>query len=35
LIRGLVDTDRFDLTFPLWCITLISSLLMPQKDGLV
>ena len=35
LIRGLADTDRFDLTFPLWCITLVSSLLMPQKDGLV
>jgi exopolysaccharide production protein ExoQ len=33
LVRGLADTDRFEITFPLWFITLVSSLLMPIKDG--
>ena len=26
-IRGLGDTDRFELTLPLWCVFLVSSLL--------
>ena len=38
LIRGLGDTDRFELTLPLWFVFLISSLLnapqpTPTKDG--
>jgi exopolysaccharide production protein ExoQ len=33
LIRGLADTDRFETTLPLWLFTLVSSLLMPIKDG--
>lgn len=27
VIRGLGDTDRFELTLPLWCVFLVSSLL--------
>jgi len=39
VIRGLGDTDRFELTLPLWFVFLISSLLHashppPIKDGL-
>jgi exopolysaccharide production protein ExoQ len=38
VIRGLGDTDRFELTLPLWFVLLISSLLntsqpTPIKDG--
>lgn len=38
MIRGFADTDRFELTLPLWFVFLISSLLhasqpMPIKDG--
>jgi exopolysaccharide production protein ExoQ len=31
LIRGLTDTDRFDLTFPLWLITLLAFSLAKEK----
>jgi len=24
LVRGLVDTDRFELCFPLWLMTMLS-----------
>jgi hypothetical protein len=38
VIRGFADTDRFELTLPLWFVFLISSLLhasqpTPIKDG--
>jgi O-antigen ligase len=33
VIRGLGDTERFDLSFPLWSITLLSlTLAAPQKQ---
>jgi exopolysaccharide production protein ExoQ len=31
LIRGLTDTDRFDLTFPLWLITLLAFSLAKEN----
>jgi exopolysaccharide production protein ExoQ len=33
LIRGLTDTDRFDLTFPLWLITLLAFSLAKENRG--
>jgi exopolysaccharide production protein ExoQ len=30
-IRGLGDTDRFELTLPLWCVFLVSSLLQVSQ----
>ncbi len=32
VVRGLADTERFDLSFPLWSIALISLMLAPT-DG--
>lgn len=33
LVRGLGDTERFDLSFPLWSIALISLTLALSKSG--
>lgn len=33
LIRGITDTDRFDLTFPLWLITLLAFGLAKENYG--
>jgi exopolysaccharide production protein ExoQ len=30
LVRGLVDTDRFELCFPLWLITMLSIAMAPM-----
>jgi exopolysaccharide production protein ExoQ len=32
VIRGLGDTERFDLSFPLWSITLLGLMLSAQKE---
>lgn len=32
LIRGLADTERFDLSFPLWAITALSLLLVNETS---
>lgn len=32
LVRGLADTEPFDLSLPLWAITLFSAILMTLKD---
>jgi O-antigen ligase len=31
VIRGFADTDRFALTLPLWCITLLTSMLVAPQ----
>jgi exopolysaccharide production protein ExoQ len=33
LIRGLADTEVFDLSLPLWAIALIGSTLIDQNHG--
>jgi hypothetical protein len=33
LVRGLADTENFDLSFPLWAITL-TSLTLARSEGL-
>lgn len=37
IVRGFADTENFDLSFPLWAITLISLMLAhaedPRRDG--
>jgi exopolysaccharide production protein ExoQ len=32
VIRGLGDTERFDLSFPLWSITLLSLMLAAASE---
>jgi hypothetical protein len=32
VVRGLADTERFDLSFPLWSIALISLMLAPPES---
>jgi exopolysaccharide production protein ExoQ len=34
LIRGLADTEVFDLSLPLWTIALIGSMVINQRDGI-
>ncbi len=34
LIRGLADTERFDITFPLWAVTAISLALATERRSL-
>jgi exopolysaccharide production protein ExoQ len=34
LIRGLTDTERFDITFPLWAITAIALALATERRAL-
>ncbi len=31
LVRGLVDTDRFELCFPLWLMTMLSIALANSR----
>jgi exopolysaccharide production protein ExoQ len=34
VIRGLADAERFDLSFPLWAIALISLMLADRAHAL-
>jgi len=34
IVRGLGDTERFDLSFPLWSIALISLMLAPTEGSI-
>jgi exopolysaccharide production protein ExoQ len=34
LIRGLTDTERFDITFPLWAITAVSLAIATERRSL-
>jgi len=34
IVRGLGDTERFDLSFPLWSIALISLMLTPTESSI-
>ena len=34
LVRGLADTEVFDLSLPLWAIALIGSMVINQKTGI-
>src|SRR5579871_765070 len=33
LVRGIVDTDQFELCFPLWLMTLFAMALMPARSS--
>ena len=33
LVRGLADTDRFDLSLPMWAVLMVSALIEDERTG--